>query len=163
MIKYVKGDILLSSAVAIAHGVAPNDDFKQGLALSIRENWPALYKDFRHYCKTTHPKEGGLWSWKTAGSPLIINLLTQDHPPAQGGIPGRAQLPYVNSALKELAQLVEAEKISTLAITKLATGVGRLSWSEVKPMIESHLGNVSARVFVYEEFHKGEKAEESLS
>jgi O-acetyl-ADP-ribose deacetylase (regulator of RNase III) len=47
MIKEVAGDILLSKAGAIAHGVAPHDDFKQGLALSLREHWPGMYKDFR--------------------------------------------------------------------------------------------------------------------
>ena len=160
MIQYVSGDILLSGAAAIAHGVAPNDDFKQGLALSLREQWPALYKDFRHYCKTTHPKEGGLWAWKTAGSPIVVSLLTQEHPPAQGGTPGRAQLPYVNSALKELMKWAEKEKVETLAITRLATGVGRLAWNEVKPMIESQFQTTKLKVFVYEEFHKGMKAEE---
>ena len=31
MLKEVNGDILLSTAGAIAHGVAPHDNFKQGL------------------------------------------------------------------------------------------------------------------------------------
>ena len=52
MIKQVSGDILLSKARLIAHGVAPNDDHAQGLAHSLREYAPAMYKDFRHYCKT---------------------------------------------------------------------------------------------------------------
>ena len=47
MIYEVSGDILLSDARAIAHGVAPNDNFTTGLAFSLREHWPALYKDFR--------------------------------------------------------------------------------------------------------------------
>ena len=80
MIKYVQGDILKTKADAIVHGVAPNDDFKQGLALSLRENWPAMYKDFRHFCKTKSPKEGDVWSWKGAGGPYVINLMTQDAP-----------------------------------------------------------------------------------
>ena len=100
MIKYVKGDILLSQSQAVAHGVAPNDDFKQGLALSLREQWPSLYNDFRHFCKTTHPKEGGLWSWKGAGGPLIYNLFTQQHPKTQGSHPGKASEKYVNQSLK---------------------------------------------------------------
>ena len=49
MLKEVTGDILLSTAGAIAHGIAPHDNFKQGLALSLREQWPGMYKDFRHY------------------------------------------------------------------------------------------------------------------
>ena len=77
MIKEVSGDILQSGAQAIAHGVAPNDHFSSGLALSLREQWPALYKDFRHYCQTFHPEAGGLWAWSGAGGPRIANLLTQ--------------------------------------------------------------------------------------
>jgi O-acetyl-ADP-ribose deacetylase (regulator of RNase III) len=45
-----RGDILLSEARAIAHGVAPHDHFNQELALALRENYPSMAKDFRHYC-----------------------------------------------------------------------------------------------------------------
>lgn len=160
MIQYVSGDILLSSAEAIAHGVAPNDDFKQGLALSLREQWPSMYKDFRHYCKTNHPPEGGLWSWRGVGSKMIINLFTQEHPSAQGGTPGRATLPYVNKALKELLKEIEKEGIKTVALTKLATGVGALPWAEVKPMLEQHLKSSKTVFYVYEEYKKNVKAKE---
>ena len=51
MIHEVSGDILLSKAHWIAHGVGVDDDFKSGLALSLRERFPSLYKDFRHYCR----------------------------------------------------------------------------------------------------------------
>ena len=78
MLKEVTGDILLSTAGAIAHGIAPHDNFKQGLALSLREQWPGMYKDFRHYCQTYNPKPGGAWSWKGPNSPVIINLFTQE-------------------------------------------------------------------------------------
>jgi O-acetyl-ADP-ribose deacetylase (regulator of RNase III) len=37
MIREVKGDILLSRAEAIAHGVASFDHFDSGLALSLRQ------------------------------------------------------------------------------------------------------------------------------
>lgn len=161
MIRYTEGDILLSRAAAIAHGVAPNDDFKQGLALSLRERWPSLYKDFRHYYKTTHPDEGGIWSWKGAEGPLILNLLTQQHPPSQGGTPGRATLPYVNAALKELVKLVEQQKIASVAVTRLATGVGGLPWGEVKPLLEHHLKGTKAVFYVYETYQPGKQAQES--
>lgn len=158
MIKYVSGDILLTTSPAVAHGVAPNDDFKQGLALSLRERWPSLYKDFRHFCKTTHPEEGSLWTWKGVDAPLIINLLTQQHPPSQGGTPGKATLPFVNSALKELVKLAETDKLKSVAVTRLATGVGALPWSEVKPLLEHHLKASKTVFYVYETYRAGEKA-----
>ena len=48
MIKDVEGDILLSRAEAIAHGVAPSDHFNTGLAHALREHFPVMVKDFRH-------------------------------------------------------------------------------------------------------------------
>lgn len=161
MIRHVSGDILLSKAQAIAHGVAPNDDFKQGLALAIRERWPALAKDFRHWCHNTHPKPGGVWLWGTAGGPRIVQLLTQDPPPSAGQHPGRAHLESVNHALRALHALAEKEGFTSLALPKIATGVGGLDWSVVEPLIEKHLGSLKIPIYVYTEYHAGVAADES--
>ena len=46
MIYEIDGDITLTTADAIAHGVSPNDHFEAGLALALRELWPAMAKTF---------------------------------------------------------------------------------------------------------------------
>ena len=161
MIKYISGDILLSEAEAMAHGVSPNDDFKQGLALSLREMWPAMYKDFRHYCKTTSPSEGELWTWKGPGGPFIFNLFTQAAPRSQGTPPGRASETNVSHSLKNLVKTLEKENIKKLAITKVATGVGGLNWNDVKPIIEKYFSDSDIQVYVYEDFKKDVKAVEA--
>lgn len=160
MIHYVTGDILLTSAQAMAHGVAPFDDFKQGLALSIREQWPSLYKDFRHYCQTQHPEEGEIWTWKGAGGPYVLNLFTQDAPQDEKSHPGKASEPNVNRALKSLRVEIQNLNLKSVAITRLATGVGGLKWELVKPMIEKTLGDMGVPIFVYETYVKGQKANE---
>lgn len=66
MLHEVTGDILLSRAQTLAHGVSPGDHFAQGLALPLHERWPAMYKDFRHYCQVQHPHAGSLWAWMGA-------------------------------------------------------------------------------------------------
>lgn len=161
MIKEVHGDILLSGAQAIAHGVSPNDDFHQGLALALREQWPALYKDFRHYCQTAHPKAGEAWLWGAADGRRIVNLLTQEAAYGHGQKPGTATLPNVNHALHALRKIVEAEKFKSLALPRLATGVGRLDWNDVQPLIQKHLGDVGIPVYVYTRYEKGVKATEN--
>lgn len=161
MIKYVSGDILKTKADAIAHGVAPNDNFKQGLALSLREMWPAMYKDFKHYCRTTHPKEGTSWDWKGVNCPVIVNLFTQEHPKTNDSNPGKASMKYVNSSLKELKKKVKEYDLKSLAITKLATGVGSLDWDEVKPAIETNLSDLGIPVYVYETYQKDVEAKEA--
>ena len=142
MIKYVQGDILESKAQLIVHGVAPNDNFAQGLALSLRDRWPAMYKDFRHFCQTQHPSAGGLWTWAGAEGIRIANLFTQEAAYDHGEKPGKATVVHVNHSLRALRKEIEKENIKSVALTRLATGVGGLDWSDVKPLIESQLGGL---------------------
>lgn len=156
MIKYVHGDILLSKAQVLAHGVAPNDNFAQGLALSLRERWPAMYKDFRHYCQTQHPKAGEVWMWAGAEGVRIANLLTQEAAYGHGEKPGKATAAHVNHSLRALRKEIEKEGIESLALTRVATGVGGLDWQEVKPLIEQQLGDMEIAIEVYETFVPGQ-------
>jgi O-acetyl-ADP-ribose deacetylase (regulator of RNase III) len=160
MIHELSGDILLSGAKVIAQGVAPNDDFHHGLALQLRERMPAMYKDFRHFCQTSHPKPGGLWTWMSSDSHFIVNLFTQEAAYAHGSKPGDASLSHVNHALHALRSLVEKEKFPSLALPRLACGVTGLEWSEVKPLIEKQLGDLSIPVYIYANYQKGIKASE---
>ena len=160
MLHEVSGDILLTNAQVIAHGVAPNDSFHQGLALQLREQWPALYKDFRHYCQTQHPKAGEVWTWMGASGKRIVNLFTQDAAYEHGSKPGKATTHNVGHALRELHKLALAENFTSIALPRLATGVGGLEWDEVKPLVEQHLGSVNVPIVVYTTYHAGQKANE---
>ena len=160
MLKEVTGDILLTQAEAVAHGVAPNDNFASGLALSLREQWPAMYKDFRHYCQLETPKPGGLWIWSGVGGVRVVNLFTQEPAPSHGAKPGRATIENVNHCLKALSKCIETEKLKSVALPRLATGVGGLEWKDVKPLIEKHLGHLSIPVYVYATYQPGVQAKE---
>lgn len=162
MIKEVSGDILLTTAQAIAHGIAPNDSFKNGLALQLRERWPAMYKDFRHYCQSRHPKPGELWAWMGADGKRVVNLFTQEPAYHAGEKPGRATLAHVGHALKALRQQIDSEKLTSVALPRLATGVGGLEWANVKPMLLQHLGDLNIPIIVYTTFHAGQTAAEGL-
>jgi O-acetyl-ADP-ribose deacetylase (regulator of RNase III) len=161
MIREVTGDILLSRADAIAHGVAPDDDFKQGLALALRSRWPAMYKDFRHFCKVRHPKTGTTWAWGGPGGARIVALFTQQPPKGHHAHPGKASLPNVNHAMKALRQVVEEEGWRSVALPRVATGVGGLEWDDVKPLVEQHLGDLGIPVYLYTSYVSGQQADES--
>jgi O-acetyl-ADP-ribose deacetylase (regulator of RNase III) len=159
MIHEVSGDILLSKAQAIAHGIAPNDHFDHGLALALREKWPAMAKDFRHYASQCHPKPGEMWVWG-GFNVRIFNLMTQDGDHTHGSKPGKATVSSVNHCLKRLQHELEKGEIKSLALPKLATGVGGLSWTDVFPLIQSHLGGLKMPVFVYSQYQTGVQAAE---
>lgn len=160
MIHELSGDILLSGAKAIVQGVAPNDDFHYGLALQLRERMPALYKDFRHFCQTQHPKSGGLWTWMSADSRYIVNLFVRDAAYDHGSKPGHATLSHVNHSLHALRSFVQKEKINSLALPRLSCGINGLDWNDVMPLIEKQLGDLGIPVFLYVTYQKGVKANE---
>lgn len=160
MIHEVEGDILLTGAQAIAHGVAANDPMNQGLALSLHERYPAMHKDFHHWCHQQHPKPGEAWVWGGAGGVRIINLLTQEGGYGGGNKPGKASEPNVNHALRALKKIIQKEGFGSVALPRLATGVGGLDWDQVKPLIEAQLGDLDIPIYVYVTFHAGQKANE---
>ena len=167
MIREVEGDILLSEADVIAHGVATHDPFDSGLALALRERFPSMVKDYRVVTRSRAPSTGEIWAWRGVtedGSTRgIINLLTQGmQSQAKAARPLKARLEDVNHALRALASHVQDEGVTSLALPRLATGVGALDWADVKPLIEQHLGGLGIPVLIYETYRKGEKADEQL-
>ena len=161
MITKVSGDILLTEAQAIAHGIAPHDHFNQGLALALRDRFPAMAKDFRHYCHAENPKAGGAWLW-AGPEHVIINLMTQEASKDEKSHPGKASERNVGHALKALRKIIEDEEIKSIALPRLATGVGGMEWGKVEALIDQHLGDLAIPVIVYETYAKGQKAKEEL-
>jgi len=167
MIREVAGDILLTRAQVIAHGIAPHDHFDTGLALALRERWPSMVRDYRHAIHAKPLEAGGIWAWagvdaegRTRG---IVNLLTQGMiGDGKAAKPGKATLEYVSRSLKALARHLRDEKVTSVALPRLATGVGGLEWIDVKPLVRQHLGDVGVPVVVYDVYVKGARADEGL-
>lgn len=163
----VEGDILLSKASVIAHGIAPLDHFDSGLALALRERWPSMVRDYRHDTRSRPLSSGELWLWRGVdadGSTRgIVNLLTQDmlHD-GRAGKPGKATRENVSRCLKALARLAQEEAFGSIALPRLATGVGGLDWAEVKPLVLEQLAGLDIPVVIYEVYRKGVAAEEKL-
>ena len=160
MIHEVEGDILLTQGNVIAHGVAASDPMNQGLALNLHERYPSMHKDFHHWCHQNNPKPGEAWVWGGADGVRIVNLLTQEGDHKAGGKPGKASEPNVNHALRSLKKIIKKEGFTSVALPRLATGVGGLDWEQVKPLIHNQLGDLDIPVYVYVTFNKGVKAVE---
>ena len=161
MIKNVEGDILHTTAQVIAHGIAANDPMSTGLAKSLHERFPSMHKDFHHWCHQAHPKAGEVWLWGGTEGTRIVNMITQEGGYGHGSKPGPASVANVGSALKSLAKLANQEKFSSIALPRVATGVGGLSWGDVEPLIERHLGELEIPVYVYAVYRQGVVASEA--
>jgi hypothetical protein len=62
----------------------------------------------------------------------------------------------------ELAKLAAAEKFTSIALPQLATGVGRLDWSAVRPLLDQHLGGLGIPVLVYTAYRAEQQTGEGL-
>ena len=162
MIHEVEGDILLMRAAAVAHGVAANDPMKQGLAAALHERYPAMHKDFHHWCRQQHPKLGSAWIWSGAGGVRLVNLITQEGGYEHGSKPAGASVSSVNHALRALRKLIADERLASVALPRLATGVGGLKWEDVRPLIVNQLGDIDANVYVYRTYVPGKTAVEPV-
>lgn len=94
----------------------------------------------------------------------VVNPFTQEGAEGHhGGKPGKASLSHVRHALKALRHEIDKEGYTSVALPRLATGVGGLEWEDVKPLIEEHLGDLKIPVIIYSTFRKGEAADENLA
>lgn len=98
--------------------------------------------------------------WAGVGGRRIINLFTQEPAASEGSHPGHATLGNVNHCLRELHKLIATEQLTSVALPRLATGIGHLQWGDVRPLIHTHLGALTIPVFIYSTFKKGVKAVE---
>jgi O-acetyl-ADP-ribose deacetylase (regulator of RNase III) len=160
MIHEVSGDILYTGAQVLAHGVAANDPMSQGLALTLHRRFPSMHKAYHHWCKQHHPKPGAAWLWEAPNGLLIVNLLTQEGGYGHGARPGRATLKHLSDSLKALAKMAAHEGFTSLALPRVATGVGGLDWESVWPVIQERLGGLEVPVYVYTDFRPDERAVE---
>lgn len=160
MLIEVAGDLLLSRAQVLAHGVAPYDPMDQGLALALHKYFPEMHKAFHHWCHQHSAKPGQVWLWRSEQGKLIVNLLTQDMWEGHAHRPGTANVTNVNRALHALEKLAVKEGFTSIALPRLATGVGGLNWAEVWPLIKNRLGALKIPVYVYADYRPGVRASE---
>jgi O-acetyl-ADP-ribose deacetylase (regulator of RNase III) len=160
MIYKVEGDILLSKAQAIVHGVGINDPMDKGLALELRNKYPSLQKDLNRWCHQHNTKPGEAWMWVGQNNVRVVNLITHENMESNDHHYDKATLIDVKHALGALVKIIAFEKLTSIALPKLGTGFGDLEWDDVWPLIENYLGGVAIPVYVYVIYRPGEAADE---
>lgn len=162
MIRELSGDLLLSKADVIVHSVAPSDECQTGLSLSMRQEFPDMFKAFQDYSRALHPMPGDVWTWSGQGKngPLkIVCLFTQQQALSKSEKPGPATLESASTALKNLRNVLKKVKAKSAALPMVGTGAGGLKWVDVKPLVDKHLSDLPTQVHVYTTVKKGVAAE----
>jgi O-acetyl-ADP-ribose deacetylase (regulator of RNase III) len=115
-----------------------------------------LEADYIDRCKQKLVKPGEPYVWDRralnepaglfeSGSPrFVINLPTKNH------YANPSRLEWVDGGLQRIRTLIDEYGISSLAMPAPGCGNGGLDWTQVKPLIERHLGELPIEITVVE-------------
>lgn len=148
----LEGDLLLSEAQVLAHGVNCLGVMGSGIALPIKRRNMQMFETYRHLCKTKQLVPGGYYLEKSS-SPWILNLATQKD------LTG-AKIEYIKQAFELIARDYEKEGMQSIAMPTIGCGLGRLKWNEVKSLFFDILEPLPIPIYVYENFISDLKANE---
>lgn len=98
--------------------------------------------------------------WGSANNVRVVNLITQEGGYGHGSKPRKAYVKLVSDSLRALVKMAKKEGFTSIALPRLATGVGGLDWDEVWPVIEQRMSDLEIPVYVYSQYRPGEQAVE---
>jgi O-acetyl-ADP-ribose deacetylase (regulator of RNase III) len=119
----------------------------KGIALQMKNSFPENTKAYNQAVKEGRLKLGEMLVVPVAsiqGPDYIINFPTKAH----WRYP--SQLSWIKAGLKDLRDKLLDYSITSVALPPLGCGNGGLNWEDVKPEIETALGDLPLDVVVYE-------------
>ena len=150
-IQFLTGDIFYTGAQTIANGCNCRGRMGAGIARDIKKRLPAMYKSL---CHQNLIVPGGYYLYRES-EPWILNLATQDKL-------GGARIEYVEECLENFTGYYEEEGTISLAIPRIAAGLGGLQWEDIKELLIEILEPLPIPIYVYEHYEKFTKGNEII-
>lgn len=148
MIRYVKGNLLESTAEALVNTVNTVGVMGKGIALQFKESFPENYRVYRNACQNKEFHIGDMLvvedSNLETGRKIIINFPTKIH----WKMP--SDYSYIQKGLVSLRREIEIRHIRSIAIPPLGSHNGGLDWLVVKRMIEEAFAGLDCDIMLYE-------------
>jgi O-acetyl-ADP-ribose deacetylase (regulator of RNase III) len=148
MIQYITGNILDSTAQALVNTVNTMGVMGKGIALQFKKAYINNYKAYEKACKNNELQVGKMFvtidSNTTSGEKTIINF------PTKTSWKKPSEYKYIEDGLENLVEVINTNKIKSIAIPPLGAGNGGLNWEKVKIIIEQKLAHLNVDIYVYE-------------
>lgn len=148
MIEFKTGDILSEEADALVNTVNCVGVMGRGIALQFKRAFPENFKAYAARCKRNEMQPGRVFVFET-GQVLpprwIVNFPTKRH------WRGKSRMEDIEAGLRSLADEIRSRGIRSIAVPPLGSGLGGLSWPEVRSRMEAALGEIEGvRIVVFE-------------
>ena len=143
MITYMSGDLFQSPAKVLVNTVNTVGVMGKGIALKFKRIYPEMFEAYRNHCERGNLEIGQLFLYKTLNK-WILNFPTKRH----WRHPSREE--YIEAGLRKLRTHCAEMGITSVAFPELGCGNGELDFeTQVKPLMEQYLGNMSVPTFIY--------------
>jgi O-acetyl-ADP-ribose deacetylase (regulator of RNase III) len=139
MMRFTQGNLLDARVDALVNTVNTVGVMGKGIALMFKERFPENYAAYEAACKAGEVQVGRMFVQGGAeldGPRWIINFPTKKH----WRQPTRIE--WVEAGLSALKEVIREKRIRSIALPPLGCGNGGLDWNEVRPRIESALGDL---------------------
>ena len=136
MIRFKTGDIVAEDAEALVNTVNCVGVMGRGIALQFKKAFPENFWAYSEACKGEEVRPGRMFVYETRqliNPRYIVNFPTKRH------WRGKSRMEDVEAGLRNLVDVIRERNIRSIAIPPLASGLGGLSWDEVRPRIEASL------------------------
>jgi O-acetyl-ADP-ribose deacetylase (regulator of RNase III) len=148
MINYKTGDLFDDNAEAIVNTVNCVGVMGRGIALQFKKRFPDNFKAYEARCKQGEINPGKMFVFEIdsfINPKFIVNFPTKRH------WRGASRIEDIESGLIDLVKVIEKNKIASIAIPPLGSGLGGLDWNVVSERIVSALSNLKdVEVNIYE-------------
>jgi O-acetyl-ADP-ribose deacetylase (regulator of RNase III) len=148
MIESTQGNLLNAPVEALVNTVNTVGIMGKGIALQFKQAYPQMFRAYEQACKTGAVQLGKVLvhdlGGLVGGPRWIINFPTKGHWRAG------SRMADIEAGLLDLTETIKRLNIHSIAVPPLGCGHGGLDWAEVRPLIESALGNLpNVRVLVF--------------
>ena len=148
MIETTHGNLLQAPVEALVNTVNTAGVMGKGIALQFRQAYPQMFRAYEHACKAGEVRLGKMHvvdlGGLLGGPRWVINF------PTKGHWRSRSRLADIDTGLQDLAATMRRLNIRSIAVPPLGCGLGGLEWSEVRPRIETALGQLpDVRVLLF--------------
>ena len=139
MLEPARGNLLLANVEALVNTRQHGWGDGQGNRAAVQARaFPENFKEYARACKDSKVEVGRVFVHRTGQlqPKWILNVPTKRH----WRQPSR--LDDVRRGIEALARVIEELEIKSVAVPPLGCGAGGLAWSEVRPLLEEHLGGL---------------------
>lgn len=152
MITHKTGDIFTTDLEAIGHGVNTEGAMGSGIAVTVKNLHPNVYRVYREVCKRGGLSGGDLLvvQSETDGK-YIFNMASQE---AQGR---SATYDFLRESVNNALTYCIENDMPALALPQIGCGIGGLEWEKVTAILEEEqerFPNVDLELWTYPDLPK---------